>query len=170
MKLLMMTVLFALSPWVQSQEKNTEHTYKLTDQSKRPPAKLADVSWLVGSWTGTAFGKQFEEVWNPPSAGSMVGFFKLYDEKNGVDFYELLLIKEVEGSLSLLVKHFDANFHSWEEKADYVDFKLVAIKANEIHFSGLSFYKNSDQDVTGYIALRMKDGTVAEHKLVYQRQ
>ncbi len=164
----LVVMLFLIMP-VSAQEKNTDHTYKLADKSIRPQARIEEVSWLVGSWTGTAFGKQFEEVWNPPSVGTMVGFFKLYDEEKGVDFYELLLIKEVEGSLSLLVKHFDAEFNSWEEKSDYVDFKLVAIKENEIHFSGLSFYRKNEKEITGYIALRMKDGSVTEKELLYKR-
>ena len=36
-------------------EPRTEHTYALEDGEKRPTATLEDASFLVGTWTGTAF-------------------------------------------------------------------------------------------------------------------
>lgn len=149
--------------------KHTEHTYKLTEQGTQPKATLKDVSWLVGSWRGTAFGSQFEEVWNPESANSMVGMFKLFDEKKGVSFYELMLLIEENNSLSLLVKHFSADFTAWEEKKDFVKFKLAKIEENAVHFSGLSFYKRGADKIDGYIVMKYKDGSVKEQPLVYHR-
>ena len=152
------------------QDKNTEHTYKLNDPTQRPEAQLEQVAWLAGSWEGTAFGKQFEEVWNPPSAGSMVGLFKLFDPEKGVDFYEIMLIVEQENSLSLLVKHFTQDFVSWETKEDHINFKLVAIEDDAIHFSGLSFYRISDDEMHAYLALRMKDESLKEEQLIFKRR
>ena len=151
----------------EAQSNRTEHTLRLDDAENRPPAKLEDVSWLVGSWSGPAFGAMAEEVWNPPSAGSMVGMFKLYDEDR-VTFYELLVIVESEGSLEMKVKHFSEDFTAWESKEDYVTFRLVAIEENAIHFSGLSFYRISDNEIHTYIALT-QDGNTQEHKLIYLR-
>ena len=56
-----------------AQSQLTEHTFKLEDPDVRPPATLEDAAWLTGSWGGEAFGGSFEQVWNPASAGSMVG-------------------------------------------------------------------------------------------------
>lgn len=150
-----------------AQSPRTEHTYKLDDPDMRPAATLEDVSWLVGSWEGEAFGNAFEEVWNPPSAGSMVGMFKLLDGDE-VSFYELVLLVEEEGSLSLKVKHFNADFTAWEEKEDYVTFRFVKKEDNAVHFSGISFYRISDDEMHGYLVLRNKDG-IREEKLVYRR-
>ena len=61
---------FGISSAVLAQSLRTEHTYRLDESETRPTASLADVSWLVGSWSGEAFGSNFEEVWNPASAGS----------------------------------------------------------------------------------------------------
>ena len=99
----------------------------------------------------------------------MVGFFKLFNDK-GVVFYELLLLKEEEGSLSLKVKHFSENFHAWEDKEDYIDFKLVKIEPDAIHFSGLSFYRDGPDKINGYIVMKGKDGAVREEPLTYQRR
>lgn len=165
--LVALLVLF-LSATAGAQTQRTEHTFKLDDPEVRPPATLEDVSWLVGSWEGEAFGNTFEEVWNPPSAGSMVGFFKLMDGDE-VSFYELMLLIEVEGSLSLRVKHFNADFTAWEEKGDYVDFRFVKTEPDAIHFSGISFYRINDQAMDAYIVLR-RGGEVREEKLTYRRR
>jgi len=149
-------------------EPRTEHTYQLAPGEARPAATLDDASWLVGSWTGTAFGGRFEEVWNPPSAGTMVGLFKLLGD-DGVAFYELLLLSVEEGSLSLKVKHFSADFSAWEEKPDFVNFQLVKKEEDALHFGGLSFYKKGDDAIDGYIVMRNGE-TVTEHHLQYKRR
>ena len=151
-----------------AQSAHMEHTFKLDDPDKRPPATLADVSWLVGSWRGEAFGDTFEEVWNPPSAGSMVGMFKML-QGDEVYFYELVLLVEEEGSLSLKVKHFNADFTGWENKDDYVDFRFVKAGDDAVHFSGISFYRISDDEMHAYLVLHNEDGKVWEEKLIYRR-
>lgn len=132
-------------------------------------ATLDDIAWLVGSWSETAFGSQVEEVWNAPSADSMVGMFKLFDEDKGVKFYELLLIKPEGKSLVLSLKHFTPGFTAWEEKEDFITFKLVKIEKDAVHFSGLSFYKKGDDRIDGYIVMNHKDGSKTELSLKYSR-
>lgn len=149
-------------------EPRTEHTYRLAEGESAPVATLADASFLVGAWEGTAFGGRFEEVWNPPSANSMVGMFKLLDDDE-VAFYELLLMTVEDGTLSLKVKHFSADFTAWEEKDDFVEFRLVKIDDDALHFSGISFYRRGDNDMDGYIVMRNADG-IREQKLVYTRR
>ena len=151
-----------------AQSAKTEHTFKLDDVDSRPAASLQDVTWLVGSWAGEAFGSTFEEVWNPPSAGSMQGMWKLLDDDEVV-FYELMLLVEEEGSLSLKVKHFNADFTAWEDKQDYVRFRLVKLDENAVHFSGLSFYRIDDNEIHAFITMH-HEGTVREEKLVYRRR
>ena len=158
-----------LAPLVaQAQSTLTEHTFRLDDPDSRPPATLDDVAWLAGSWTGEAFGGTFEEVWNPPSAGSMVGLFKTIGDDE-VGFYEILLLVEEEGSLSLKVKHFSADFTAWEDKEDYVRFRFVKAEDGAVHFSGISFYRISDDEMHGYLAMKYQ-GDVREEKLVYRRR
>jgi hypothetical protein len=149
-------------------EPHTEHTYKLAPDESRPAATLDDAAWLVGSWTGTAFGQNFEAVWNPPSADSMVGLFKLFGE-DGVAFYELLLLSVEEDTLSLKVKHFNADFSAWEEKPDYVNFRLVKKEPGALHFGGLSFYRRGNDGIDGYIVMRNGE-TVTERHLQYERR
>ena len=156
------------SAFAWSAEPRTEHTWQLGEGETRPAATLEDAAWLAGSWTGTAFGQRFEEVWNPPSADSMVGFFKLFDE-DGVAFYELLLMTIQDGTLSLKVKHFNRDFTAWEDKGDYVNFRLVKKEDDALHFGGISFYRRDDDTIDGYIV--MLDGeNISEHHLSYRRR
>lgn len=150
-----------------AQSIKTEHTFKLDDPETRVPGQLEDVAWMVGSWAGEAFGGTFEEVWNPASVGSMVGMFKVIGDE-AVSFYELMLLVEQEGSLSLKVKHFNPDFTAWEDKDDYIHFRLVGIEPDAVHFSGLSFYRVNDDEIHTYIALH-EDEKVWEEKLVYRR-
>ncbi len=160
-------IVFGLPHSVQAQSPRTEHTYKLDDAESRPPGSLENVSWLAGSWSGEAFGSTFEEVWNPPSAGSMVGLWKLLDDGQVV-FYEIMLIVEEEGSLSLKVKHFNADFTAWEDKEDYVRFRLVKFDEDAVHFSGLSFYRINEEEMHAFIVMT-HEGEVREEKMVYRR-
>lgn len=148
-------------------EPRTEHTYQLEEGEARPVATLEDARWMVGSWFGTAFGQRFEEVWNAPSGGSMVGMFKLLGD-DGVVFYEILLLSVEDDTLSLKVKHFSADFSAWEEKEDYVNFRLVRKERGALHFGGLSFYRRNDDSIDGYIVMRDGD-KISEHHLKYER-
>ena len=152
-----------------AQSQRTDHTYKLDNPEDRPAATLDDVGWLVGSWTGEAFGGSFEQVWSPPSAGSMLGMFKLLDGDGQVRFYELLLLVEEQGSLSLKVKHFDSNFSAWEDKDEFITFRFIEADDSAIHFSGLSFYRVRDDAFHAYIAMRQGD-EIREETLTYRRR
>ena len=151
-----------------AQSQRTEHTYKLDNPDARPAATLDDVSMLVGSWTGEAFGSAFEASWHPPSAGSMVGLFKLLDDQD-VNFYEILLLVEEEGTLSLKVKHFTPAFEAWEDKGDYTRFRFVKAEDDAVHFQGISFYRISENEMHAYIVMRSGE-EVREEKLVYRRR
>ena len=158
---------FGISSAVFAQSLRTEHTYQLDEPETRLAASLEDVSWLVGSWSGEAFGSDFEEVWNPASAGSMVGMWKLLKDDQVV-FYELMLLVEEEGSLSIKVKHFSEDFTAWEDKEEFIQFRLVKIVADEVHFAGISFYRINDDEIHAYIVMK-NDGEVREEKMTYKR-
>jgi len=149
-------------------ELRTANTFELEKGEERPVATLDAAAFLVGSWEGTAFGEKMEETWSAPTGGSMVGTFKLFDG-NEPAMYEILLLTVEDGTLSLKVKHFNADFTAWEDKSDYINFKLVKFSENELHFGGLSFYRRSEDRIDGYIVMRNGDN-VSEQHMVYRRQ
>ena len=150
-----------------AQSQRTEHTFQLDDPDNPPAASLADASLLVGSWAGTAFGGTLEAARNPPSAGSMVGLFKLMHDGE-VSFYEILLLAEEEGTLNLKVKHFNPDFSAWEDKKEHITFRFIKAEEDALHFSGISFYRISDDELHAYVVMRSGD-EVREEKLIYHR-
>lgn len=46
----------------------------LVDQT--PKMALADLSWMAGSWSGTARGIEMEEHWTAPKGNSMIGIHR----------------------------------------------------------------------------------------------
>ena len=73
------------------------------------------------------------------------------------------------GTLSLKVKHFSADFSAWEEKKDYVNFTLVALEKDALHFGGISFYRQGDDAINAFIVMREGD-ELKEYPLTYRRR
>lgn len=130
-------------------------------------ASVEDVAWLAGSWRGEAFGGTFEETWNPPSGGTMVGLFKLLEDGE-VKMYEIMRIAEVEGRVVLEVKHFSADFVAWEDKAEAVRFPLEEATPERAAFAGLIFTRQEDGTVTADLSMKSPAGETRVERLLYR--
>lgn len=127
---------------------------RLAEGEAPTPAKIADLAWLAGYWRGTGLGGRCEEVWGQPHGDRMHGFFHLANEQGAV-FSEAMLLVEEEGSVVMKIRHFDPKFIAWEEKDDYVTFRLVRLGPNtattgasgrqEAFFSGLTVRREGDR-------------------------
>lgn len=167
-RMILAALAVSLAASLGAKETRTEHTYRLADGETAARHDFADMALLVGTWQGTAFGNTFEASWAPPSAGSMLGTFKLMDGDTVV-FYELLVIKpDADGRFGMRVKHFTDEFVAWEEKPDFTQFRFVAAEPEALHFSGISFYRRGADAMDAYIVMRRGE-EVREEKLVYQR-
>jgi hypothetical protein len=151
-----------------SSAQNDTHTLSLAPGQESPDATIDQVAWIQGNWAGEAFGGTVEEVWNPPSAGSMMGMFK--SEKDGVvNFYELMIIAEQDNTLIMKLKHFNEDLTGWEEKEETVDFPLVKLEPKAAYFDGLTFEKISEEEMHVYVVVGMEEGKKQEMKFVYKR-
>lgn len=117
-----------------------QQTDSATKATALPKAKIEDLAWLAGHWQGEAMEGKFEETWNKPFGGTMMGMFK-YVVNDKVSFYEILTIAEKGDSLVMRVKHFSADFVSWEEKDKCIEFPLVSVSEKEAKFDGLIIKK-----------------------------
>lgn len=124
----------------------------LDDSSDRPSATFEDIAWMIGSWQGEAFGGRVEEDWLEPSGGTMTGVFKLMSGEQA-SMYEFMMIVEDGASLELRLKHFDADFSSWEEKADFVSFPLIELTEDAAYFEGLSYRKIDGDRLLVHVSL-----------------
>ena len=161
-------ILLALLPAaVAAQGPLTPNTLKLDDSAKRPRATLSDVALLAGHWHGPFLGATAEEVWLPAAGGQMAGIARIF-KQDAVVFYELMVFVEEEGSVSMKLKHFGPELKGWEEKNDVVTFRLVKADAHGVWFEGLTFRRQPDGGLQGFVAFRQKDGTHREEAFVYR--
>ena len=143
-------------------------TFVLFAQNKTLGPKLENIAWIAGNWKGEAFGGQTEENWSEPSAGSMMATFKLINDGK-VTFYEIEIIREIENSLVLQLKHFSNNLKGWETKDETVDFPLVEITKNKVVFEGMTFEKISENEMNVYVDIKENE-KVETVKFNYKKQ
>ncbi|SDH24797.1 DUF6265 family protein [Winogradskyella thalassocola] len=130
--------------------------------------KLENIAWISGTWHGEAFGGQVEEIWSKPSAGSMMASFKFINDGR-VSFYEIEVIREVENTLLLQLKHFRSDLKGWESKDETVDFPLIEITENKVVFEGMIFEKISATEMNIYVDIEDK-GKTETLKFSYKKQ
>ncbi|MFY0651393.1 MAG: hypothetical protein JXQ96_05140 [Cyclobacteriaceae bacterium] len=130
-------------------------------QSDQTESKLSEFSWLAGSWIGDGFGGISEEMWSEPTVGSIIGTYKHYNDGKVV-FYEFMAITEVEGKISLKLKHFNPDITGWEEKDDFVEFPFVQSSKNKIEFKGLVYELMSENEMEVRLKMRRKGEIVTE--------
>ena len=181
--LAILTVLWFPSASAQAQsaadtsvEAPSPNTIRLKADAPRPHATLDAVAWLAGgTWRGNGLGGETEEAWSTPSAGAMMGMFRLIkpgaDGRKAVAFYEFLTFVEQQGSLVLKLKHFNGDLTGWEEKDGFVTFRLARVTPDTVYFDGLTFRKEARDRMTIFLALRDRaTDTVSEATFQYTRQ
>jgi len=124
-----------------------------------PPARLADVAWLEGYWTGEGFGGAVDEAWMPARSGTMLGVFRSLKPDGSPSFYEILGIEETEGTLRLVVKHFNPDWVGWEEKENAVKLRLTRISPTEAAFGGVVLKREGENVLVVDVTMRRKDGS-----------
>lgn len=125
-----------------------------------PPARLADMAWLAGSWDGVGIGgAAATESWSPAAGGQIPGHFRQLSADGTVMFYELLALAEKDGSLVLRLKHFNADLTGWEEKATVREFPLTATSRDRWEFSGIGYQREGRNRMTVTVLVRNADKT-----------
>lgn len=143
-------------------------SFKTIAQNKTLEPKLENIAWIAGTWHGEAFGGQTEEIWSEPSGGSMMASFKLINEGK-VTFYEIEIIREVENTLILQLKHFGSTLKGWETKDETVDFPLIEITENKVVFEGMVFEKISTSEMNIYVEIE-DNGKIETVKFNYTKR
>ena len=138
-------------------------------QSNSLNPKLENIAWISGQWKGEAFGGITEENWSQPSGDSMMAAFKLIN--NGkVTFYEIIVIREINKTLLLQLKHFSGDLKGWETKNETVDFPLISITENKVSFKGMIFEKVSATEMNVYVDIKDEEGEIENVKFNYIKQ
>ena len=139
-----------------------------SQEKKTLEPKLENIAWIAGTWYGEAFGGITEEIWSEPLGGSMMATFKLIVDGK-VKFYEIEIIREVEDSLILQLKHFGEDLKGWETKDETVDFPLKEITETKVVFEGMTFEKVSSNEMNVYVNIENENGSVETVKFNYKK-
>lgn len=151
------------------QQGRTPNTVRLAPGAPGPAARVADLRWLAGTWEGEGLGGSVDEVWSEPAGGAMVGYFRLVRDGKPV-FYEIMTLIETAGSVEMRLKHVNPDMTGWEEKSDFVTFRLVRQDEGGLYFEGLTFRRDGADRIEMFLALRDRaTGTFREEKFVYRR-
>ena len=114
-------------------------------------------SWIQGSWVGDGFGGYSEELWSPPGLdGKVMGTYRHYNADSSLNFYEFFVLDE-EG---LYLKHFNPDMTGWEEKSDYLTFKMISFDDKTIELKGLKYEYLPPDSMNIYLKMKTKDGGV----------
>ncbi len=140
------------------------------------PAKIADVAWIAGHWETKRQGSILQEHWSEPAGDSMMGMFR-WLKKDKTWIYELLAIREENGSLVFRFRHFSDKLHAWEEKEKPLMFRLVSLTEREAVFENPSgddpgryiFSQPDDKSLVVKIGSK-KAGTVEFNEFRYQKK
>ncbi len=135
---------------------------------KKLEHNLENISWLSGNWKGEAMGGQVEENWSKASGGSMMASFKFIENGNTV-FYEIEIIREVNNTLVLQLKHFNNDLKGWETKDETEDFPVKEITADKIIFEGMTFERVNDSELIISVDMHKEDGTIEVLKFNYRK-
>lgn len=141
---------------------------EVIDPNKVLEPRLENIAWITGNWKGEALGGIVEENWSEPNGGSMMASFRLIKDGK-VSFYEIEIIREVNETLVLQLKHFNNDLKGWESKDDTVDFPLKEITPNKVVFEGMTFEKVNDNKMNVYVDVHNEDGSSKTLKFNYSK-
>ncbi len=127
-------------------------------------AKVEELNWLAGFWTGTGLGGDCEEAWLPAADGHMIGTFRFWSEGKLV-FSEFMNIVQDGESVSVKLKHFNPDLTGWEEKEKWTTFKLVEIGENTAWFHGLTYERKGDELIISLALTEKGERRIEEFRL-----
>ena len=136
------------------------------------PLTIESLSWLTGSWEGLIGGDLLEETWLPPRAGTIVALVRSSNE-SGTNFVEIIIIKEINGTLELQLQLFDDSLKPINKNPH--SFELTKIENNYISFKGVSAgshktlsYQRPEKNVF-FIRFQPFEGDFVEIRLIPQK-
>ena len=135
------------------------------------PLTIESLSWLTGNWEGPIGENLLEETWLPPRAGTIVALVRSSNE-SGTNFVEIIIIKEINGTLELQLQLFDDSLKPINKNPH--SFELTKIENNYISFKGVSAgahktlsYQRPEKNVF-FIRFQPIEGDFVEIRLIPQ--
>ncbi len=99
-----------------------------------PPATVANLAWMTGTWSAPAGPNTLEENWVVPGNGSMAALVRMTGA-GGVSMWEVITIEEKDGSLTMNVQQWNKGF---EPRSEVQTLELSEITDNSVNFTAVS--------------------------------
>jgi hypothetical protein len=145
-----------------------QETRPAVEGQRSPPARLADLAWLAGTWEGQGITGQAREIYGEPMGGQIAGHFT-QARGQGIWFYEIVTIAQVGDSLEYRLRHFNEDLTGWEERNEVRRFPLVAVEGDAWYFDDLTLRRDGPDRMIGAVRVRNRDGTSNEVVFRYRR-
>ena len=74
-----------------------------------PPAKIADLAWMTGTWSAPLGPNTLEENWTTATNGNIASMVRMTGPQ-GVSMWEVITIEEKNGTLLMSIQQWNAGF------------------------------------------------------------
>jgi len=140
-----------------------------------PDYKLADLSFMAGSWKTSSDWGEMDEVWSAPLGNCMMCSYRCVKNGKAV-FYEFVLIEQNESDPVPVMKlrHFNPGSIGWEDKTNPYLYPLVELTGKKATFQGgdkkttLS-YERVNESTLKAVLVRDKDGQKSTTEFIFTR-
>jgi len=99
-----------------------------------PPARVTDLAWMTGHWSGPMRLGTLEENWTEPKSGSIAALVRATNG-DATDMIELIVIEEENGSLVLRLQQWNPGFAPRSPAPQVM--KLVESAENQVVFEAV---------------------------------
>lgn len=99
-----------------------------------PPATVADLAWMTGTWSAPLGPNTLEENWVEPGNGSMAALVRMTGAE-GIGMWEMITIEEKDGSLMMNIQQWNKGF---TPRADAQTLELAEIGPQSVTFTAVS--------------------------------
>lgn len=140
------------------------------------PAKVEQLGWVTGAWTGTLGDRTIEQHWSAPLGGSIVAMYRSLLGGRAT-LYELLAIEQEGEGVVLRIKHFapGPGLVGQEAKDQSMDHRLTSVNGKTAVFQGAGpvpvqiRFHSPDPDSLNITVTRERNGAPASTEFRYRR-
>lgn len=139
-------------------------------------AKVEQLAWVAGAWTGTLGDRTIEQHWSAPLGGSIVAMYRSL-QAGRATLYELLAMEQEGDGVVLRIKHFapGPGLVGQEAKDQSVDSRLISVNGTTAVFQGAGptpvqiRFHSPDADSLNITVTRERNGAPVSTDFRYRR-
>jgi len=100
-----------------------------------PPARIADLSWMTGTWAAPVGPNTLEETWITAAGGGIAAMVRMSGPA-GVAMWEVITIEEKSGTLMMTVQQWGSGFEPRTPQAQKLE--LLELSERRVKFKAVT--------------------------------